>query len=66
MGSILSFARARGLAVVTAALGVLVLSPPVAQASVASLPPVVNAKHVMWGAGQGYPSTQQASTDNLI
>jgi hypothetical protein len=66
VGSILSFARARGLAVLTAALGVLVLSPPVAQASVAGLPPVVNAKHVMWGAGQGYPSTQQASTDNLI
>ena len=66
MGSILSFARARGLAVVTAALGVLALSPPGVQASTASLPTVVGSKHVMWAAGQGYPSTQQASTDNLI
>lgn len=30
------------------------------------LPTVINGKHVMWGAGQGYPSTQQASANNLI
>jgi hypothetical protein len=66
VGNILSFARARGLAVVTAALGVLALSPPGVQAATAALPPIVNGKHVMWAAGQGYPSTQQASANNLI
>jgi hypothetical protein len=66
VGNILSFARARGLAVVTAALGVLALSPPGVQAATDSLPTNVNGKHVMWAAGQGYPSTQQASANNLI
>lgn len=31
-----------------------------------SLPVLVNGNHVMWGAGQGYPSTSQASANNLI
>src|SRR5207248_5826837 len=30
------------------------------------LPRTVNGKHVMWGAGQGYPSLDQASANNLI
>src|SRR5947209_16192072 len=30
------------------------------------LPTNLNGKHVMWGMGQGYPSTQQASANNLI
>ena len=30
------------------------------------LPRTVNGKHVMWGAGQGYPATDQASANNLI
>src|ERR1700716_741034 len=32
----------------------------------AELPRTVNGKHVMWGAGQGYPSTEQISANNLI
>jgi hypothetical protein len=35
-------------------------------ADTGGLPTTVNGKHVMWGAGQGYPSTQQASANNLI
>jgi hypothetical protein len=30
------------------------------------LPTIVNGKQVMWGSGQGYPSTSQASANNLI
>ncbi|GAC1518851.1 MAG: hypothetical protein NVS2B16_24620 [Chloroflexota bacterium] len=30
------------------------------------LPTNINGKHVMWGLGQGYPSTSQASANNLI
>jgi serine protease len=39
-----------------------------ARASLAdgSLPTIVNGKHVMWGLGQGYPTAQQASANNLI
>jgi serine protease len=43
--------------------GVLIGSSGV---SAAGLPRVVNGKHVMWGAGQGYPSTDQISANNLI
>ena len=32
----------------------------------AGLPRSVNGKHVMWGAGQGYPATDQVSANNLI
>lgn len=42
---------------------VLLLAAP---ASAASLPHVVNGKHIMWGAGQGYPSTDETSANNLI
>src|SRR5689334_2104421 len=45
------------------ALCALVAAAP---ASAAGLPRVVNGKHVVWGAGQGYPSTDQASANNLI
>jgi hypothetical protein len=30
------------------------------------LPRTVNGKHVMWGMGQGYPSTDQVSANNLV
>jgi hypothetical protein len=32
----------------------------------ADLPVTINGKHVMWGIGQGYPSTSQTSPNNLI
>jgi hypothetical protein len=59
------FRRVRSIGVLTAAIGLLLVAGTGAQAQT-SLPTIVNGKHVMWGAGQGYPSTQQASTDNLI
>lgn len=31
-----------------------------------TLPTVINGKHMMWGLGQGYPSTDQAGANNLI
>jgi hypothetical protein len=34
--------------------------------SAAGLPRTVNGKHIMWGAGQGYPATDQVSANNLI
>jgi len=34
--------------------------------SAAGLPRTVQGKHVMWAADQGYPSTDQASANNLI
>src|SRR5215471_11701812 len=37
-----------------------------ASVSAAGLPRTVHGKHVMWGAGQGYPSTDQVSANNLI
>ena len=58
------FVRARSLVILSVSLGLMLLSMSVAQAGT-SLPKVVT-KHVMWGAGQGYPSTSQASTDNMI
>ena len=45
-------------------IGIVVFSAPAAEAS--TLPPVVNAKHVMWGTGQGYPSAAQVAPNNLI
>ena len=48
-----------------ACLGVAALMAGPASAA-PGLPTIVNSKHVMWGAGQGYPSTQQASPSNLI
>ncbi|MGH7904647.1 MAG: hypothetical protein ACREPA_11085 [Candidatus Dormibacteraceae bacterium] len=48
-----------------AAAGCLLINSSAGLAS-SGLPTVVNGKHVMWGAGQGYPSTQQASANNLI
>ena len=56
VGPILAAAAAAGTLLATA-------TPGMASTSV---PTVVNAKHVMWGMGQGYPSTQQASPNNLI
>src|SRR5579871_6845097 len=35
-------------------------------ASAAGLPLEVNGKHIMWGRNQGYPSTSEASANNLI
>jgi hypothetical protein len=32
----------------------------------AGLPRTVNGKHVMWGAGQSYPATDQISANNLL
>ena len=59
------FRRVRSRGALTAAIALLLVGVTGAQAQT-SLPTIVNSKHVMWGAGQGYPSTQQASTDNLI
>src|ERR1700686_1870375 len=59
-----SLVRARSFVIVAASLGLMLLSMSVAQAGT-SLPTVVT-KHVMWGAGQGHPSTSQASANNLI
>ncbi|HVS47900.1 MAG TPA: hypothetical protein VHJ99_03245 [Candidatus Dormibacteraeota bacterium] len=56
--------RARSLLVLAASLGVMLLSMSVAQAA-PNLPTVVT-KLAMWGAGQGYLSTSQASANNLI
>ena len=57
--------RARNAGALIVSLGLLVLSSPAAQAGT-SLPTTIGSKHIMWGDGQGYPSTAQASTDNLI
>lgn len=46
-------------------LGALAANPVAARAG-SGLPPVVGGKHVMWGMGQGYPSTKEASANNLI
>ena len=51
------------LALVLVVSGGLVTSSAV---SAAGLPRVVHGKHVMWGDGQGYPSTDQISANNLI
>ena len=59
------FRPVRSLGVLTAAIAILVLGVTAARADT-SLPTIVNGKHVMWAAGQGYPSTQQASANNLI
>jgi hypothetical protein len=56
--------RAAPLAVLAAVGGVLASTG--AGAAQTSLPTQINAKHVMWGAGQGYPSTQEANQNNLI
>jgi hypothetical protein len=55
--------RARPLLALAVALGI---SLSTVATSYADLPVIVNGKHVMWGMGQGYPSTQQASANNLI
>jgi hypothetical protein len=59
------FRRVRSFGVLTAAIAILVLGVAPARAGT-SLPTVVNGKHVMWGAGQGYPTATQASANNLI
>ena len=59
------FRRVRSFGVLTAAIAILVLGVAPVRADT-SLPTIVNGKHVMWGLGQGYPSTQQASANNLI
>jgi hypothetical protein len=59
------FGRVRSLGVLTAAIAILVLGVAPVRAGT-SPPPVVNGKHVMWGAGQGYPAATQASANNLI
>ena len=38
----------------------------IANSYAGDLPVFVNGKHMMWGMGQGYPSTQEASANNLI
>jgi hypothetical protein len=55
----------RPLVVLAAAIGVVLLSAQVDLAGTA-LPANVGAKHVMWGMGQGYPTAQQVSANNLI
>jgi len=57
--------RSRSTAALFASLGLLLLSSPAAHAATA-LPAAVHSKHVMWAAGQGYPSTDQISANNLI
>ena len=54
----------RPLVVLAAVSGLLLMSIQLGFAS--SLPRSVNGKHVMWGTGQGYPSAQQVSANNLI
>lgn len=49
---------------VSLVLAVAAFAAPAAAAD--GLPRVINGKHIMWGAGQGYPSTDQASANNLI
>jgi serine protease len=53
------------LVVLVAAIGVVLLSVQVNVAA-AGLPTHVGAKHVMWAKGQGYPTAQQVSANNLI
>jgi serine protease len=55
--------RCATLALVLSISALIVNSPAL---SAAGLPPIVNGKHVMWAAGQGYPSTDQTSANNLI
>jgi hypothetical protein len=57
--------RVRSMTVLSGALGILFVTAQVAYAGT-SLQANVGAKHVMWAMGQGYPSTQQASANNLI
>lgn len=57
--------RARTVALaLTSSLSAVVVSS--ASLSAAGLPRVVDGKHVMWAADQGYPSTDQSSANNLI
>jgi hypothetical protein len=53
------------LVVLVAAIGVVLLSVQVNVAA-AGLPTHVGAKHVMWAKGQGYPTAQQVSANNLL
>jgi serine protease len=57
--------RKRLVLALGAAAAALVLNPATGSAG-SSLPTVVGSKHVMWAGGQGYPSAQQASADNMI
>lgn len=65
MKGLSSVRRARLLLALVAAIGGLALTGSAGFANT-NLPTVVNGKHVMWGAGQGYPSTSQVSANNLI
>jgi hypothetical protein len=55
----------RPLVVLATAIGVVLLSVQVNLAAT-GLPTQVGAKHVMWAKGQGYPTAQQVSANNLI
>jgi serine protease len=57
-------ARLIAAALVVAALSISGLS--VGHADTTTLPLTINGKHMMWGLGQGYPSTEDASASNLI
>ena len=57
--------RARSTGALLVSLGLLLIASPAAHAA-PGLPTAVHSKHVMWAAGQGYPSLQQASANNLI
>ena len=55
----------RPLVVLAAAIGVVLLSVQV-NVVASGLTTHVGAKHVMWAKGQGYPTAQQVSANNLI
>jgi hypothetical protein len=55
----------RPVVVLAAAIGVVLLSVQV-NVVASGLPTHVGAKHVMWAKGQGYPTAQQVSANNLI
>jgi len=54
----------RPVVVLAAAAGVALL--PIQSGLAGGLPTNIHGKHVMWGMGQGYPTAQQVSANNLI
>lgn len=61
--STLRAVRLIAVAIAVAGIGLIGLSSSQADTT---LPTTINGKHMMWGLGQGYPSTDQASANNLI
>lgn len=55
----------RPFVVLAAGVGLLLISAQLGFAG-GGPPTNVNGKHVMWGMGQGYPTAQQVSSNNLI